>query len=93
MFGVDWNDPATLWLNLTNLGLGMFVLGSVVILAGSVFAELFAKLRATQPQARMRFHTVLDPHAMHTPELGLTMADGGEPQIEPSKPQPPSPKR
>lgn len=70
MFGLDWNDPQTLWLNLTNVGLGLVTLICVVAVAYNVVDELWVRRHATQTN---------DTHAMHVPELGWTMADGGEP--------------
>lgn len=76
MFGIDWNDPTTLWLNLTNAGLGLFVLGSVAVLIGAVAVELLEKFRAGLRHGVAQVG--LGSHAIHTPKLGLTMADGGE---------------
>jgi hypothetical protein len=45
MFGVDWNDPQTLWLNITNLALGLVTLGCVLVFAYSVYAELRGRAR------------------------------------------------
>ena len=48
MFGVDWNNPETFWLNVTNLGLGLVVvLGFVVIVVGACcdLAEKFRRVR------------------------------------------------
>jgi hypothetical protein len=33
MFGVNWNDPQTLWLNYTNLGLGLVVVACIAVVA------------------------------------------------------------
>jgi len=40
MFGVDWNDPQTLWLYITNLALGLVTLGCLVVLAYGVYLDL-----------------------------------------------------
>ena len=85
MFGVNWGDPQTIWLNLTNLGLGIVVLVCVGVVAYGVARDLLAR-KATVPQAEV--DRVLDrmfgekqlSHSFHTPELGWTMADGGEPE-------------
>jgi len=87
MSGFDWNDPTTLWLNLTNLGLGLLILGSVGVLFGGIGMELLARFRASLRQGAARLDTGL--HVVHTRELGLTMADGGEPVEDPT----PAPKR
>ena len=46
---------------------------------GVVFHEVANRIRS---RARERGHFVYDQHAVHVPELGLTMADGGEPTGE-----------
>jgi hypothetical protein len=71
MFNLDWNDPQTFWLNLTNLGLGVVTLICVLIIAYAAARELLPRLRKTAPDT--------DTHVVGMPELGLTMADGGEP--------------
>lgn len=75
MFGLDWNDPQTLWLNLTNLGLGLVTLVCVGAVVYNIVSEIWVRNRATQAN---------DAHAMHVPELGWTMADGGEPLEKPT---------
>lgn len=69
------SDPQTLWLNLTNIGLGVITLASVLVAAGGVTRELMIR--------RLRMHEAgrLDDemHTLLVPELGLTMADGGQP--------------
>lgn len=70
MFGIDWSNPETLWLNMTNLGLGIVTLICVVAVLYNIANEFWIKKHADQPE---------DAHAMHVPELGWTMADGGEP--------------
>lgn len=91
MFGVNWNDPQTLWLNYTNLGLGIVVLACIAVAGYAFFVEIAARVRKTSPDVDARVRDLIDSaHAFHTPELGLTMADGGEPetpkpQIKPRK--------
>lgn len=85
MFGVDWSDPQTLWLNLTNLGLGIVVLICLGVVGYGVIRDLMAR-RGPVTQAQM--DRVVDrmlaqgqgSHAFNSPELGWTMADGGEPE-------------
>lgn len=84
MFGVNWNDPQTLWLNVVNLGLGLVTLVCIAAIAYGVLQDLRerAKKRAA---ARISNREVADlvssfgDHAFDMPGLGLTMADGGEP--------------
>jgi hypothetical protein len=84
MFGVNWNDPQTLWLNVTNLALGVVILAAVLIVVGAVGRELAFKHRRMRPTADIdaELRSILDvasPHILEVPGLGLTMADGGTP--------------
>ena len=65
-------DTEVLWLNLTNAGLGLATLAGIGVLAWSVVREV-----AERAKSRVSVHS-LDPHSAFIPELGLTMADGGE---------------
>ncbi|MBK8597282.1 MAG: hypothetical protein IPP07_05335 [Holophagales bacterium] len=65
-------DTEILWLNLTNAGLGLATLAGIGVLAWSAVREL-----AERAKSRVSVHA-LDPHSAFIPELGLTMADGGE---------------
>ncbi len=68
------------WLNMTNGILGLITLVCVLVVAFGVFQTVMDKIRA---RAGRRAHFVYDEtHAMTVPELGLTMADGGEPTDE-----------
>lgn len=83
MFGVDWSNPETLWLNITNLALGIVTLLAVGVFVASIVWELTfhrKRVHEAEPGANL--------HILPVPGLGLTMADGGEP-IEP-KPKKPS---
>jgi len=82
MFHTDWSDPQTLWLNLTNMALGVITLLALAIVGVSIARELLARRR------RMREVDGLESelsHMLHVPELGLTMADGGEPKKDDSR--------
>lgn len=66
-------DSEVLWLNLTNAGLGLATLAGIAALAWAAVREL-----GERAKSRVAAHEPLDPHAAFLPELGLTMADGGE---------------
>jgi hypothetical protein len=66
-------DTEILWLNLTNAGLGLATLAGIAALAWAVVREL-----GERAKSRVAVREPLDPHAAFLPELGLTMADGGE---------------
>jgi len=85
MFGIDWGNPQTLWLNLTNLALGIVTVLALVVLAGGVAQEVFAKRRKAHALNSMDAQA---GHLLHVPELGLMMADGGEPLNSPKQEDP-----
>jgi hypothetical protein len=66
-------DPATFWLNVTNIALGLGVLICCLILAQSVWQDVAERLRSRSP-----VNVKQDSHTLLVPELGFTMADGGE---------------
>ena len=78
------SDPSTYWLTITNAALGVVVLICCVAVAIGVFQEIVAKRRKVTAMSKIdREVTDLvaayqDGHAFHLPQLGLTMADGGE---------------
>lgn len=63
------------WLNSTNAILGGVVAVCLLVFAFAAFQTVMDRVRA---RARSRAHFVFDDHAMTIPDLGLTMADGGE---------------
>jgi hypothetical protein len=69
---VDWSDPQTFWLNVTNAVLGLVTLIALVAVAGAVVVDIVHRLRERVAAAD------IDPHAYLVPGLGATMADGGE---------------
>ena len=75
----DW----TFWLNVTNAGLGLVMLGAVLIVCFAMFRE-YLRAEAPQPRTADGLDKTLaamlrkESHHMFVPELGLTMADGGE---------------
>lgn len=73
MYGAE--GPDTFWLDFTNIALGLVTLACVLVVAAGAFADLRRRLRA-------REHAAADDHSFATPELGVTMADGGEPVDE-----------
>lgn len=71
MFGIEFLDPATRWLNITNLALGIVTLACVVAVVWGAAVELIERARA-------RAAAIADDHAFVVRGLGITMADGGE---------------
>jgi hypothetical protein len=76
---VDWTDPETFWLNVTNAGLGLVVLAAVLALIGGLGYEAMAWVR-NKALKRVRS----DAHVLTVPGLGITMADGGE-SLDPAR--------
>jgi hypothetical protein len=83
----DPNDPSVLWLNLTNIVLGVVMLICCGVIAFAVVREVLARVRsgARLTGALPRSGFVPDDHTFAIPELGLTMADGGEPATKPRR--------
>lgn len=87
MAGENW----TMWLNITNFGLGIVTLIALLLVFFAVGWDLLVRKVGRAPvridlrnidsdlQALLR-----GSHSLSVPGLGLTMADGGE-RIEPSK--------
>ena len=69
----NFNDPETFWLNVTNIALGVVTLVCLIAVGTVVFKEVLARVRQ-----RAAVLVERDDHAFVMPELGLTMADGGE---------------
>ena len=88
MFGINWNDPQTFWLNITNAALGLVVVISVAAVAIGVVQELYARrklrIKGLDREVQDLVAGFEDGHAFNVPGLGLTMADGGEP-VDPKK--------
>jgi hypothetical protein len=67
-----------------NAALGVVVVMCVAIVVFGVMQEVAARRRRQAAAAGLDREvadlvSAYDAHAFHTPELGLTMADGGEP--------------
>jgi hypothetical protein len=97
MFGLNWSDPQTLWLNFVNLGLGIVTLVCIAAIGYGVLQDVRERVRK-RAGARVSNREVSDlmsglgGHAFHLPGLGMTMADGGEPLESPVPPAKTSPK-
>ena len=82
------NDPSTYWLTVTNIVLGLVTLACTVAIGIGVVQELAARrkkraaLSSLDREVSDLFATFGDGHAFNVPNLGVTMADGGEPARE-----------
>jgi hypothetical protein len=89
MFGVNWGDPQTLWLNIINLSLGLVTLVCCAAIGYGVLQDLRERSRKRASARAMdrevgALVTGFDAHSFDMPGLGLTMADGGEPIEKPA---------
>jgi hypothetical protein len=75
----DVNDPSTYWLNIMNIALGVVVLLCCLAVAYGVMQEVVARRKRRAAVAGLDREVADLVHTFQTPELGLTMADGGEP--------------
>jgi hypothetical protein len=75
MFTLNWSDPQTFWLNVTNWVLLVVTAVCVLIVAYAAIREVVKRLRDRVP---IGVRESFDPHIAALPDLGLTMADGGE---------------
>ena len=81
---MNWNDPGTYWLNVTNLGLGLVVLACLGAVVIGIIQDLNAKRKLRREMKHIDGElrdlvSSYDGHTFNVPGLGLTMADGGEP--------------
>ena len=75
---LDFTDPETFWLNVTNLALGVVTLICCVVVGFGVVVELVERVKV-----RVKSPAILgDDHAFILPNLGVTMADGGKREDE-----------
>jgi len=73
----DFGDPRTVWLNATNVILGLVTLACLILLGKALIDEMRVR--------RVRKARVSDADHVYAVEgLGLTMADGGE-KLPPEK--------
>ena len=61
----------TMWLNITNIALGLVVAAGCLVVFRVFAAEIFGKVRETLAARTSE-------HELFVSDLGLTMADGGE---------------
>jgi hypothetical protein len=87
MAGENW----TMWLNITNFALGIVTLIALLVVFFAVGWELLVRKVGRAPQVDLRYinadlKSLLQggSHSFSIPELGLTMADGGE-RVDPAK--------
>jgi Flp pilus assembly protein TadB len=84
MIRFTWSDPQTLWLNVTNLALLVVTLLAVLVGVAGVMWEWMRRRRRNRQMAQMddELRAVFGAR-----DVGLTMADGGEPVEHPEQPR------
>jgi len=92
MSKLDW----VFWLNLTNIALGVIVVLAVLIVAYGLVWEFVIRHRkhsgVHELDREMKHLQEEFSHTLRVPELGLTMADGGE-RVKATPAKPPEPKK
>ena len=91
------NDDWVFWLNVTNIALGLVVVLAVLVTACGLIWELVSRHKkpAGSPELDKELKAMWQGefgHSFSVPELGMTMADGGE-RTEPTPAQPTQKKR
>jgi hypothetical protein len=78
------NDPSTYWLTFTNVALGIVTLVCCIAVGVGIVQEIVAKRRKAASLSGLDREVADlvsaygDGHAFQIPNLGVTMADGGE---------------
>jgi hypothetical protein len=88
MFGVNWSDSQTLWLNIINLSLGIVTLVCIAAIGYGVIQDVRARARKRAAARTMDSAAPVSSfgdHAFDMPGLGFTMADGGESLKKPAQ--------
>ena len=78
---LNWSDPETTWLNVTNILLGVVVALCAVVMLGGIAHEFISrarKRRRIDAEIDRDMRMLNDDRAFGSPDLGITMADGGE---------------
>ncbi len=70
---MNWGSDL-FWLYAVNIALGLVMLGCIIAVGGTAVRELLQRHARRVALA----HDAHDDHVFLTPELGATMADGGE---------------
>jgi hypothetical protein len=78
------SDPSTYWLTFTNAALGILVLLCCGAVAYGILQELVARRKKAAAMSQIDREvsdlvaSYRDGHTFQLPNLGITMADGGE---------------
>jgi hypothetical protein len=78
---LNWSDPDSTWLNITNIVLGVVVALCAAVMLGGIAHEFISrarKRRRIDAELDRDMRLLNDDHAFDSPNLGITLADGGE---------------
>jgi hypothetical protein len=78
---LNWSDPDSTWLNITNIVLGVVVALCAAVMLGGIAHEFISrarKRRRIDAELDRDMRLLNDDHAFDSPDLGITLADGGE---------------
>ena len=81
MFALNWSDPQTQWLTVTNIVLGAVVAVCLIVIAAGIAHEVVSRIRKRRrldAEIDGDMHRLFDDRTFDVPGLGITMADGGE---------------
>lgn len=87
MIDLQLGDPDMLWLNVTNIALGIVTLICCGAVAYAIVKEAVVRAAERREARQAVAGAHADDHAFPVPGLGLTMADGGEKTGEQSQPK------
>ena len=69
----DGSDPKILWLNISNIALGIVTLVCWMVVGYGLVQEVLARKRKSKNTP-----VISDDHTFLVPGIGVTMADGGK---------------
>ncbi len=72
---IELSNASTIWVDLTNVLLGLATLICLGIVAYAIVKDVAIRIKQT---SKVKAREQDDAHVLEVPELGLTMTDGGE---------------
>ena len=80
MYALNWSDPQTYWLSVTNIVLGVVVVICFVAMLAGIAHELISRVhhrRRIEAESDRDMRSLEEGRAFQVPGLGITMAAGG----------------
>ena len=88
VFALNWSDPQTQWLTVTNIVLGAVVAVCLIVIAAGIAHEVVSRIRKRwrlDAEIDSDMHRLFDDRTFDVAGLGITMADGGEKRPPPGQ--------